>query len=70
MTWTIPAEKVSKTGLWLAAALALSAVLRQTGFYNFTAREVEGLNVLIQLVVDIYAVLLAFYDFRDLGPVR
>ncbi|HLN00107.1 MAG TPA: DUF4239 domain-containing protein [Bryobacteraceae bacterium] len=63
MTWTIPAEKVSKTGLWLAAALALSAVLRQTGFYNFAAREVEGLNVLIQLVGDIYAVLLAFTIF-------
>ena len=63
MTWTIPAENIRKSGLWLIAALALSGVLRQTGFYNFTAREVEGLNVLIQLVGDIYAVLLAFTIF-------
>ena len=63
MTWTLPAEKVSKSLLWLATALAVSAALRQTGFYNFTAREVEGLNTLIQLVGDIYAVLLAFTIF-------
>jgi len=63
MTWTIPAENVRRNGLWLAAALLLSAGLRQIGFYNFTAREVEGLNVLIQLVGDIYAVLLAFTIF-------
>jgi hypothetical protein len=63
MTWTIPAENIRKSAAWLAAALVLSAALRQTGFYNFTAREVEGLNVLIQLVGDIYAVLLAFTIF-------
>jgi hypothetical protein len=41
----------------------LYAFLRQVGFYNFTAREAEGLGVLIQLVGDIYAVLLAFMIF-------
>src|SRR5579864_727055 len=63
MTWTIPAERVSRSFLWLVAALAVSAALRYAGFYNFTAREAEGLNVLIQLVGDIYAVLLAFTIF-------
>jgi len=63
MTWTVPADKIAKPALWLAVALMAYAILRQAGFYNFTASEIEGLNVLIQLVGDIYAVLLAFTIF-------
>ncbi len=63
MNWKLPAEKVSKTVLWLAAALVVCSGLRQAGLYNFTAREMEGLNTLIQLIGDIYAVLLAFTIF-------
>jgi len=63
MTWTIPSEHIIKPLSRLVAALAVYAILRQAGFYNFTAREAEGLNVLIQLVGDIYAVLLAFAIF-------
>jgi hypothetical protein len=55
MTWKPP--------LLLAAALGLYAFLRSAGFYDFTAREAEGLGVLTQLVGDIYAVLLAFMIF-------
>jgi hypothetical protein len=60
---TIPFEKIIKPAAWLAAALVAYWALRQAGFYNFTAHETEGLNVLIQLVGDIYAVLLAFTIF-------
>ena len=63
MSWTVPSEKIVKLAGWLVPALALYGILRQAGFYNFTARETEGLNVLIQLVGDIYAVLLAFAIF-------
>ncbi|MDR3702217.1 MAG: DUF4239 domain-containing protein [Candidatus Sulfopaludibacter sp.] len=49
--------------LGLGAALGLSAFLRSVGFYDFTAREADGLGMLIQLVGDIYAVLLAFVIF-------
>ena len=47
----------------LVAALVVRGLLWSSGFYNFTAREVEGLGMLIQLVGDIYAVLLAFVIF-------
>jgi hypothetical protein len=63
MSWTIPSEKIIKPASGLVAAMALSGILRQAGFYDFTARDAEGLNVLIQLVGDIYAVLLAFAIF-------
>ena len=63
MAWTLPTEKILKLAARLAAALLLYAFLRNAGFYNFTAREAEGLSVLIQLVGDIYAVLLAFTIF-------
>lgn len=59
----VPAEKIIKPAGALAVALLAYAALRQAGFYNFTAREAEGLNVLIQLIGGIYAVLLAFTIF-------
>jgi hypothetical protein len=63
MSWTVPYERIIKPASRLVGALVLYGILRQAGFYNFTAREAEGLNVLIQLVGDIYAVLLAFAIF-------
>jgi hypothetical protein len=63
MSWIVPSDKIVKPASRLIAALAVYGFLRQAGFYNFTARETEGLNVLIQLVGDIYAVLLAFAIF-------
>src|SRR5580658_2220992 len=63
MAWTLPTENILKLAGRLALALLVYAFLRNAGFYNFTAREAEGLGVLIQLVGDIYAVLLAFTIF-------
>lgn len=63
MSWTIPSDKIVKPAIWLVAALVAYGALRAAGFYNITAREIEGLNALIQLVGDIYAVLLAFTIF-------
>jgi hypothetical protein len=54
---------LSKSAAALAAALGLYAALRSSGFYAITAREVEGIALLVQLVGDIYAVLLAFVIF-------
>jgi flagellar motor component MotA len=63
MSWSIPIGKIYKPLIWLVTALAVYGVLRGGGFYNFTAPEAEGLNVLIQLIGGIYAVLLAFTIF-------
>jgi hypothetical protein len=63
MNWSVPFDKTIKPAIRFVAALVAYGLLRQAGFYNFTAREAEGLNVLIQLVGDIYAVLLAFAIF-------
>jgi hypothetical protein len=63
MNWIVPPDKISKLAIRLAAACIAYGILRQAGFYNFTAREVEGLNVLILLIGNIYAVLLAFAIF-------
>jgi hypothetical protein len=59
----VPSEKIAKPAAGLAAALLAYAGLRQAGFYDFTAGEAEGLNVLVQLIGGIYAVLLAFTIF-------
>ena len=63
MNWTIPSQALAKHAGKLAAALVLYGILRQAGFYNLTSRETEGLGMLIQLVGDVYAVLLAFMIF-------
>src|SRR5579864_6502627 len=59
----VPSDNIAKPAAGLAAALFAYAGLRQAGFYDFTAGEAEGLNTLIQLIGDIYAVLLAFTIF-------
>src|SRR6202020_1135173 len=63
LTMTLPKEELFKLAWRLVIALLVYAFLRNAGFYNFTARDAEGLSMLIQLVGDIYAVLLAFIIF-------
>ena len=46
MAWTLPAENILKLAARLTVALLLYGFLRHAGFYNFTAREAEGLSVL------------------------
>ncbi len=59
----LPISKITSFLAWIALALALSAVLRATGFYQWTATDSEGLSVVIQLIGAIYSVLLAFTVF-------
>jgi len=63
MNWKLAAGNVARLVLRLVIALVLYRLLRGAGFYDFTAREGGGLAVLIALVGDIYAVLLAFTIF-------
>lgn len=63
MNWREMSRRVFRfIALLVAAALAYGAV-RGTGFYQFTAREAEGLNTLILLIGNIYAVMFAFVIF-------
>jgi len=63
MNWSAITAQLFKLLLQLAAAIAASWGLRQTGFYEFTAREAEGLNTVILLLGNIYAVMYAFVIF-------
>ncbi len=63
MSWRIPRASLGGFITYVLIAGVVYAALRGIGFYNFTAREVEGLNVVLQLIGDIYAVLLAFAIF-------
>jgi hypothetical protein len=58
----LPRKAVEFAGLALAL-LAIFVLLRRVGLYTWTRREAEGISVLIQLIGDIYAVLLAFMIF-------
>jgi len=60
---TFPTEKLARLAAELVALSAAYGILRRSGWYNFTAHEIEGLNVVILLVGEIYAVLLAFAIF-------
>jgi len=63
MNWQEFFKHVSRfIALLIAAALAYW-LLRATGLYEFTAREHEGLNTLILLIGNIYAVMFAFVIF-------
>lgn len=63
MNWQELSRRVFRfVALLVAAALAYGA-LRGTGLYEFTAREAEGLNTLILLIGNIYAVMYAFVIF-------
>jgi hypothetical protein len=63
MSWTAISGRVYKLLAELLFAAVAYWVLRQTGMYNFTARDSEGLNSIIQLVGSIYAVMYAFVIF-------
>ena len=58
----VPAEKIIKPVGWLPRHYWRMRACARPAFH-FTAREAEGLNVLIQLIGGIYAVLLAFTIF-------
>jgi hypothetical protein len=63
MNW----QELSKHALRFVALLIAAAfaywLLRATGLYEFTARERDGLNTLILLIGNIYAVMFAFVIF-------
>jgi hypothetical protein len=61
--WSLPRDRVRNFVVGLGLALALYTGLRAVGFYGYTAQDSYGLAILIQLVGDIYAVLLAFTIF-------
>ncbi len=63
MNWAGLSKPLVKLAAQLAAALFAYQLLRSTGFYDFTAREAEGLNTLILLMGNIYAVMFAFVIF-------
>jgi hypothetical protein len=56
-------RQISRFVALLVAAGLVYAFLRTTGLYDFTARENEGLNTLILLIGNIYAVMFAFVIF-------
>ncbi len=63
MNWKLALGNVFRLILRLVLALVLHGLLRQAGFYQWTARDSAGINVLLAPVGDIYAVLLAFTIF-------
>jgi len=56
-------KRVFKFAALLMVAAFVYGTLRGTGLYEFTAREAEGLNTLILLIGNIYAVIFAFVIF-------
>jgi len=63
MNWQRFSAQVFKFVVLLGVAAVAYWLLRGTGFYDLTARENEGLNVLILLIGNIYAVMFAFVIF-------
>src|SRR5580693_10385394 len=63
MNWQAFSARVFKFVLLLLAASVVYSLLRGEGLYDFTAREREGLNTLILLIGNIYAVMFAFVIF-------
>jgi hypothetical protein len=63
MDWSAISGRVTRLLLLLGVTLLAYVILRGTGLYAFTAREVEGLNTIILLVGNIYAVMFAFVIF-------
>jgi hypothetical protein len=63
MSLTFLPRKLAEFVGMSAIILAAYALLRQVGLYQWTAGESEGITVLVQLIGDIYAVLLAFMIF-------
>ena len=63
MNWTVFSKSLFRLACFLAAALAISSLLRNAGFYDFTRQETEGFNTIILLVGSIYSVMFAFVIF-------
>jgi hypothetical protein len=63
MNWQELSKRALRFVVLLTAASLAYWVLRATGLYEFTARESEGLNTLILLIGNIYAVMYAFVIF-------
>lgn len=63
MNWQELTKHVLRFLALLIAASCAYGLLRATGLYEFTAREIEGLNTLILLIGNIYAVMFAFVIF-------
>jgi hypothetical protein len=63
MNWSAIYRQVAIRGALLVAAILCYGLLRRNGFYDWTARDAEGLNTLILLVGNIYAVMFAFVVF-------
>jgi hypothetical protein len=59
---TLPKKAAQFIGS-MVLVFVLYTVLRQAGLHDWTAHDAEGLGVIVQLVGDIYAVLLAFMIF-------
>jgi VIT1/CCC1 family predicted Fe2+/Mn2+ transporter len=63
MNLTILPKKAAQFAGAMFLVFIAYTLLRQAGLHDWTAHDAEGLGVLIQLVGDIYAVLLAFMIF-------
>jgi hypothetical protein len=63
MNWKLALGNIFRFCLRLIAILVIQQVLRQAGFFEWTARDSGGLNAVIEPVGGIYAVLLAFTVF-------
>jgi hypothetical protein len=63
MNWHDFSIRVLRFAALLCAAILAYFLLRATGLYDFTAREAQGLNTLILLIGNIYAVMFAFVIF-------
>src|SRR5712691_3050273 len=63
MNWAAISKKLFKLAVRLVAAVFAYSLLRNAGFYGFTAPEAEGLGTMLLLVGSIYAVIYAFAIF-------
>jgi len=63
MNWQEFSKHVIRFFALLVVAVMVYLALRSTGLYDFTARERDGLNTLILLIGNIYAVMFAFVIF-------
>src|ERR1051326_795523 len=63
MRWQAISQPAIRFVGFLAVAMFAHWLLRSAGIHDFTAREMEGLNTLILLIGNIYAVMYAFVIF-------
>ena len=63
MSWTSIFKQLFKLAVKLVAAVFAYSLLRNIGFYSFTAPETEGLGAMLRLICSIYAVIYVFAIF-------